>query len=124
MSINVNSDTAQLSRLAATTPHAHAQPRGAHHTCTCSAGASVAVSHGGQVVLSVEAAELLHGYLPPDCSLKDLGQHRMKGMTQRAHLFQLLAPGLPASFPALATLDTIPNNFPVQLSWTLSSRER
>ena len=67
------------------------------------------------MVLLVEAAELLYGYLPPDCSLKDLGQYRMKGMTPHEHLFQLLAPGLPASFPALATLDTIPNNLPVQL---------
>ncbi len=82
----------------------------------------MAAAHGGQVVLSVEAAELLHGYLPPDCSLKDLGQHRMKGMTQREHLFQLLAPGLPASFPALATLDTIPNNLQVQLT-TFVGRE-
>jgi class 3 adenylate cyclase len=64
----------------------------------------MSAAHGGQVVLSAEVAELLHGDLPPDSGLRDLGQHRMKGMTQREHLFQLLAPGLPASFPPLATL--------------------
>src|SRR5206468_2426177 len=66
--------------------------------------------------LSSEVAELLHGYLPPDCSLRDLGQHHMKGMAQREHLFQLLAPGLPAAFPPLVTLDATPNNLPVQLT--------
>src|SRR5258708_8119156 len=76
----------------------------------------MAAAHGGQIVLSAEAAELVHGYLPSDSSLRDLGQHRMKGMAQREHLFQLLAPGLPGEFPALATLDAIPNNLPVQLT--------
>ena len=60
----------------------------------------MAAAHGGQVVLSAEVAELLRGDLPPDSRLHDLGQHRMKGMTQREHLFQLVAPGLPAAFPA------------------------
>jgi class 3 adenylate cyclase len=83
----------------------------------------VAAAHGGQVVLSAEVAELLHGCLPPDVALLDLGQHRMKGMTQREHLFQLVVPGLPAKFPPLSTLDAIPNNLPVQLT-SFVGRER
>jgi predicted ATPase len=96
-----------------------AEPAGADYATTHTlnrVARIMAAGHGGQIVLSVEVAELLHGYLPPDSSLRDLGQHRMKGMTQREHLFQLLAPGLPAGFPPLATLDAVPNNLPVQLS--------
>ena len=83
----------------------------------------MSAAHGGQVVLSAEVAGLLHGDLPPDSGLRDLGQHRMKGMIQREHLFQLLAPGLPAGFPPLATLDATPNNLPVQLT-TFIGREQ
>ena len=83
----------------------------------------MAAAHGGQVVLSVDVTQLLQGDLPPDCRLRDLGQHRMKGMTQREHLYQLMAPGLPAGFPPLATLDALPNNLPVQLT-SFIGRER
>jgi predicted ATPase len=63
-------------------------------------------------------AELLHGYLPQEAALRDLGQHRMKGLSQREHLFQLPAPGLRSEFPALTTLDATlrANNLPVQLT--------
>ncbi len=76
----------------------------------------MAAAHGGQTVLSSETAELMRGDLPAGVRLLDLGQHRMKGMTRREHLFQLNAPDLPGQFPALATLDAVPNNLPVQLT--------
>jgi len=103
-----------------------AEPAGADYATTHTlnrVARIMAAAHGGQVVLSAEVAELLHGYLPAGSSLRDLGQHRMKGMTQREHLFQLLAPGLPAEFPPLATLDATPNNLPVQLT-TFIGREQ
>src|SRR5258706_5882408 len=96
-----------------------AEPDGADYATTNTltrVARIMSAAHGGQIVLSVETAELLRGYLPPDSRLRDLGQHRMKGMTQREHLFQLLAPGLPAEFPPLATLDGTPNNLPIPLT--------
>src|SRR4029079_10862775 len=44
----------------------------------------------------------------------DMGTHRMKGLTQLEHLFQLVAPDLPTAFPPLKTLDQHPNNLPSQ----------
>ena len=76
----------------------------------------MSAAHGGQVVLSAEMADLVQGDLPAGVSLRDLGQHRMKGMARREHLLQLDAPDLPGEFPPLATLDSIPNNLPVQLT--------
>ncbi len=43
-----------------------------------------------------------------------MGQHRMKGLTHLEHLFQVVAPDLPADFPPLKTLDHRPDNLPLQ----------
>jgi len=83
----------------------------------------MAAAHGGQIVLSAEVAELMQGDLPPGVTLRDLGQHRMKGLNRREHLFQLVAPDLPMEFPPLSTLDAVPNNLPVQLT-SFIGRER
>ncbi len=72
----------------------------------------MAAGHGGQVLLSVETANLVRGELPGDLRLRDLAEHRMKGLAQLEHLFQLVAPDLPAEFPPLATQLTTPNNLP------------
>ena len=74
------------------------------------------VGHGGQVLVSATAAELLHGELPPSASLRDLGQHRLKDLSRPEHVFQLIAPGLSEAFPALRSLDALPNNLPRQLT--------
>ena len=76
----------------------------------------MSAGHGGQVLLSVEVADLLRDYLPAGVTLRDMGQHRMKGLTQLEHLFQVVAPDLPARFPPLASLDAFPNNLPLQLT--------
>ncbi len=76
----------------------------------------VSTGHGGQVLLSSEVAELSRGELPAEVTLRDMGQHRMKGMTHPEHLYQVLVPDLPADFPPLKTLDERPNNLPGQLT--------
>ena len=76
----------------------------------------MSTGHGGQVLLSVEVADLLRDYLPADVTLRDMGRHRMKGLMQLEHLFQVVAPDLPAKFPLLASLDAFPNNLPLQLT--------
>ena len=66
----------------------------------------LAVGHGGQVLLSEACAELIGGELLPECSLRDLGEHRLKDLTQPERIHQLLAPDLIADFPPLRSLRT------------------
>jgi predicted ATPase/class 3 adenylate cyclase len=77
-----------------------------------------AVAHGGQVLVSGAAAELLSGTLPDGVALRELGSHRLKDLGRPEHVFQLEAPFLPSSFPPLASLDNpeLPNNLPGLLS--------
>ncbi|HZY96920.1 MAG TPA: tetratricopeptide repeat protein [Candidatus Cybelea sp.] len=76
----------------------------------------LAIAHGGQVVISSATAELLLGELPSESSLRDLGPHRLKDLTRPEHVYQLVARGLPESFPTLRSLDSQPNNLPLQLT--------
>ena len=71
----------------------------------------LAVGHGGQVLLSEACAELIGGLLP-ECSLRDLGEHRLKDLTQPERIHQLLAPDLIADFPPLRSLEHLSNNLP------------
>jgi predicted ATPase/class 3 adenylate cyclase len=74
------------------------------------------IAHGGQILLSQETADLVLRQLPEGVTLKDLGEHRLKGMQWLEHLYQVRVPGLPQEFPPLATPITHPNNLPVQLT--------
>lgn len=76
----------------------------------------LAAGHGGQVLLSLPAAELVHDGLPPEAGLRDLGEHRLKDLTRPERVYQLVVPDLPSDFPGLATLDHQPNNLPPQLT--------
>ncbi len=76
----------------------------------------LAAGHGGQVLLSAAVQELVRDYLPPGTALRDLGEHRLKDLIRPEHLFQLVAPGLPAGFPPPRTLEHQPNNLPLQLT--------
>jgi predicted ATPase/class 3 adenylate cyclase len=76
----------------------------------------LAIGHGGQVLASGSCTELIKSELPPDCSLRDLGAHRLKDLAQPERVYQLIAPGLPEVFPALRSLDHLSNNLPAQLS--------
>jgi len=76
----------------------------------------MSVAHGGQILLSSTSAELAHDALPAGTSLRDLGEHKLKGMAHRERLWQVVATGLPADFPPLPALDTAPSNLPGMLS--------
>jgi predicted ATPase len=82
----------------------------------------MSVAHGGQVLLSGASAELVRDDLPTGGALKDLGEHRLKGLVNLERLWQLIAPDLQAEFPALHSLNSIPNNLPAQTT-TLVGRE-
>src|SRR5712691_11176993 len=75
------------------------------------------------VLLSQATRHLVEQHLPAGVSLRDLGEHRLKDLPQKSHLFQLVIAGLAADFPPLGTLDTHPHNLPVQPT-PLIARER
>src|SRR5438270_4681791 len=74
----------------------------------------MSAGHGGQVLLSQTTRDLVEHDLPAGVSLRDLGVHRLKDLQQKSHLSQLVMADFQASFPPLKTLDTHPNNLPVQ----------
>src|SRR6266516_1240184 len=66
-----------------------------HHTARI-----MSAGHGGQILLS-------H-------TTRDLVEHRLKDLQRPSHLFQLGSEDLPADFPPLKTLDSSPNNLPIE----------
>ncbi|MEA2786554.1 MAG: hypothetical protein QOF71_2658 [Candidatus Eremiobacteraeota bacterium] len=76
----------------------------------------LAIGHGGQVLVSETTADLLGDDLPPQVSLRHLGQHRLKDLSRAEQVYELAAPDLPYGFPELRSLDALPNNLPRQLT--------
>jgi predicted ATPase len=74
----------------------------------------LSIGHGGQILVSLVASELVRDLLPEDVRLKDLGAHRLKDLMRPESVFQLAKPGLPSDFPPLKSLDNHPNNLPIQ----------
>lgn len=81
-----------------------------------------ALGHGGQVLVSEATRDLAVDGLEPDVDLVDLGAHRLRDLSRPEQVWQLSGPGLQTAFPALRSLDSRPNNLPVQLS-TFVGRE-
>jgi predicted ATPase/class 3 adenylate cyclase len=73
-----------------------------------------AVGHGGQVLVSQTARDLVEADLPAELALDNLGEHRLKDLSGPEQIFQLLGEGLERDFPPLATLETRPTNLPPQ----------
>lgn len=72
------------------------------------------VAHGGQVLVSGVTADLLADAGPPDVSLVDLGEHRLRDLVEVERLHQVLAPGLGRDFPRVRSLDAFDHNLPLQ----------
>src|SRR5215211_179629 len=83
----------------------------------------MSVAYGGQILLSNASAELLHNELPKGIVLRDMKEHRLKGLPDPERLWQIVAPDLQQNFPPLASLSEIPNNLPLQLT-TFIGREK
>jgi hypothetical protein len=82
-----------------------------------------ATAHGGQVVASQAVYALVRDALPAGAAGRDLGEHRLADLARPERVFQVEAPGAPADFPPLRTLDALPNNLPLQLT-SFVGRER
>ena len=76
----------------------------------------MSVAYGGQVLLSQTTHDLLQNDLPEDITLRDIGEHGLKGLRTPLQLYQLVAPDLQQEFPPIRSLNVSPNNLPVQLT--------
>jgi class 3 adenylate cyclase len=73
----------------------------------------MALAHGGQVVASAATADVAVDTLPPEVKLVDLGEHLLRDLSRREHVFQVEAPGLGSEFGTLRSPDVLPGNLPV-----------
>ncbi|MDQ1435868.1 MAG: hypothetical protein QOF59_2684 [Actinomycetota bacterium] len=71
----------------------------------------MAVGHGGQILVS-SAAKQIAG----TGELLDLGEHRLRDLSEPEHIFQAVPDGLAIDFPPLRTLNVLATNLPVQLT--------
>ena len=76
----------------------------------------LAVTTGGQMVLTEVTRNLVHELLPDGIHLRDLGEHRLRDLREAERVFQIDAEGLPDAFPPLKTVDRQMHNLPVQLT--------
>ncbi|MGZ5385014.1 MAG: adenylate/guanylate cyclase domain-containing protein [Acidimicrobiia bacterium] len=82
----------------------------------------LAAAHGGQVLVSLTTGELVRDMLPEEADLRDLGEHRLRDLARPERVFQLQHPDLPASFPAIRSLDAFAHNLPVQVTSFIGRR--
>ena len=80
------------------------------------------VGHGGQILVSQTTAALVRDVMSEDRSLIDLGETRLRDLSEPERVFQLAADGLDRTFPPLLSLDVLPTNLPIQLT-TFVGRE-
>jgi len=81
-----------------------------------------AIAHGGQTILSGATYALL-SKLPPGVSLRDMGRHRLKDLTEPEQVYQLDIEGLADNFPPLASLNAVANNLPQQVTEFIGREE-
>jgi class 3 adenylate cyclase len=64
----------------------------------------LAAAHGGQTLVCHVTQELVRDQLPAGVTLRDMGLHQLRDLTEPEQIFQLLAADLPADFPPLKTI--------------------
>src|SRR4029077_2575531 len=74
-----------------------------------------AAGHGGQILTSAATRELTGSELAPAIHFRDLGEHRLKGLTRPERLQQVVADGLDEQVPAPRT-QTVTLDLPVLLT--------
>jgi len=76
----------------------------------------LSTGHGGQTLLSRVTAERVREELPPEITLRDLGERRLKDLSKPERIYQVMTGDLPAEFPPLRSLEVLPNNLPAQVT--------
>jgi predicted ATPase/class 3 adenylate cyclase len=83
----------------------------------------LSAGHGGQILISADAAGTLQPHALDGVDLRDLGRHRLKDFPELESIYQLVAANLPEVFPPLRTVAERPGNLPQHLQ-PLLGRER
>lgn len=83
----------------------------------------MSAGHGGQILLSQTAHDLVKDTLRDGTELRDMGERKLKDILNLERLYQVTAPDLPSEFPALKTIETARHNLPSQLT-SFIGRER
>jgi len=83
----------------------------------------MSAANGGQVLMSQPVADLVEPRLPAGVTLRDLGSVRLRDLARPERIYQVVHPALREHFPALRTLEAIPNNLPQQVT-SFIGRER
>ena len=76
----------------------------------------MSAAYGAQILVSSSTKVLLSQRLPAGVTLRDVGEHQLKGLVSPERLWQVIVPDLRQDFPPLRTLSTIPNNLPAQVT--------
>ena len=76
----------------------------------------LAAGHGGQVLMSGAAYELLADRMGGGIGFRDLGEHQLKDLGRTERVFQVVGPGLAGEFGPLRSLDhpALRHNLPSQ----------
>jgi predicted ATPase/class 3 adenylate cyclase len=82
-----------------------------------------AAAHGGQIIISSGTKMLVADSLPEGVTLKDLGLHIFKDISQPDRIFQVIVPDLITVTTPLSSLSATRHNLPIQLS-TFVGREK
>nr|ALV86310.1 adenylate/guanylate cyclase [uncultured bacterium 5] len=82
----------------------------------------MSAAHGDQILLSQALVDFVAARLPADVALRDLGTVWLRDLASPEHVYQVVHPALRHTFPALRSLEAIPNNLPRQAT-SLVGRE-
>lgn len=82
----------------------------------------VSIGHGGQILLSNAAYELVKDDAPAHAVFTDLGSHRLKDLAQPERVWQAATRASGRDFPPLRSVASFPNNLPLQVT-TFHGRE-
>jgi predicted ATPase/class 3 adenylate cyclase len=76
----------------------------------------MSIGNGAQVLLSSVTRALVRNEEPRGTLFTDLGSHRLRDLAEPEHVWQVNINDMPCDFPPLKSLDTLPNNLPVQVT--------
>src|SRR5215216_379932 len=91
-------------------------PRYSGYAALATSQRIMSAGHGGQILLSQITADLTSDQLPTGSQLIDMGERRLKDITQPVRLYQITAPDLPSEFAPLHAAEVVNHNLPTQLT--------
>jgi predicted ATPase/class 3 adenylate cyclase len=76
----------------------------------------MSIGHGGQILVSETTLNIAQEHLPTSASVRDLGQHKLKGLSKPEQIHQISTPELQQEFPPLRSQTQKRDNLPTQLT--------